>query len=589
MQKEILIAGSVTVDELARALGRPVASLIADLFKAGIVATINQRLDFDTASLILAELGVDAVLKRKEVESVRGAGQTYVLSDKAVTRPPIVAIMGHVDHGKTTLLDAILDKKTAQGEAGGITQHISAYQLKRQNRFITFLDTPGHSAFQALRQHSAMLTDIAVIVVAADDGVKPQTVEAIEFARLAKAKIIIAINKIDKQSADPNRVMAQLATDYNLNPEEWGGDVVMVPVSGKEGKNLDQLLDMILLTADLEDLRADVDVPAQGLVIESHMEVGRGAVVNLLVTQGQLKPGDFVVAGSNFGKVRTMLDFRGKPVGKAGPSTPVVVTGFKTLPNFGDYFAEQDNEKDAKRQAAAHALAAQGEAMSTNVTGLDLLSQMSDAHDKPELNIVVKADVGGSVTSVVDSLRLIDAEGEIRLNIIGTGVGNITDNDLALAAGKNTILYGFNVDLPPAMEKKATRDGVVVRTYKIIYELLDDAKREMEALLAPEIVETIKGKVVLRGVFKVTQSSAIVGGEVLEGTVHKGDLVRILRRKELIGEAVLDSIQHEKASVSEARQGDTRGYSLKTKGKLKLEVGDHLEVYTKDIVARKLG
>ena len=321
-EKVIQIAGSITVDELATALGLSVTALIGELFKAGIVATINQRLDYDTASIIIDELGLkDVKLERKntatQTQSIRRE-----LSDKAVARPPVVAVMGHVDHGKTTLLDTLLHKKTVEDEAGGITQHISAYQLEHDERMITFLDTPGHEAFATIRQHGAMLTDIVVIVVAADDGVKPQTVEAIKFAQGANAKIIVAINKIDREGADVQRTMADLA-NHGLQPEEWGGDIVMVPVSAKQNQNLDKLLDMILLTADMEELKADVDIPAEGLVIESHMEVGKGSVVNLLVTGGELKTGEFIVAGSSYAKVRTMLDFRGKPKGKATPSTPV--------------------------------------------------------------------------------------------------------------------------------------------------------------------------------------------------------------------------------------------------------------------------
>jgi len=307
-EKVITVADSITVGELAEALNLPVTTLIGELFKNGIVATINQRIDFETAQIIVEELGLDVEIQRKEAAqaSVR---KTHELSDDAVERPPIVAVMGHVDHGKTSLLDAILGQKVAAGEAGGITQHISAYQTVRKNRSITLLDTPGHEAFAALRQHGATLTDVLIIVVAADDGVKPQTIEAIRFARDANAKIVVAINKIDKETANAQLVKTQLATEHNLNPEEWGGDTVMIEVSAKTGQNIDKLLDLVLLVADMEELRADVDVPAEGLVIESHMEQGRGSVVGLLVEHGELKPGHFLVAGTAFGKVRTLLDF----------------------------------------------------------------------------------------------------------------------------------------------------------------------------------------------------------------------------------------------------------------------------------------
>jgi translation initiation factor IF-2 len=351
-EKVIVIADSITVGELAEKLNLPVTNLIGELFKNGIVSTINQHIDFETASIIIEELGIlDVTLERKTAANL-SVRKVHELSDSAVARPPIVAVMGHVDHGKTSLLDAILKTKVADSEAGGITQYISAYQTVHADRSITLLDTPGHEAFAALRQHGAELTDVVVIVVAADDGVKPQTIEAIRFAKSANAKIVVAINKMDKEAADPDRVKAQLATEHDLNPEEWGGDIVMVEVSAKTGKNIDKLLDMVLLVADIEELKADIDTPAEGLVIESHMEVGRGPVVGLLVMQGILKPSHFLVAGTTYGKVRTLLDFAGKTLKEAGPSTPATVTGFKELPQFGDNFVIVKNEKEARAQAA---------------------------------------------------------------------------------------------------------------------------------------------------------------------------------------------------------------------------------------------
>ena len=491
-EKTIQIAGSITVDELSKALGLSVTELIGTLFKNGIVATINQRLDFETASIIIDELGIKNVkLERKNTATKTSEGFRHELSEKAVSRPPVVAVMGHVDHGKTTLLDTLLHKKTVEGEAGGITQHISAYQLEHNDRKITFLDTPGHEAFAAIRQHGAMLTDIVVIVVAADDGVKPQTVEAIKFAQSANAKIIVAINKIDREGADIPRTMADLA-QHGLQPEEWGGDIVMVPISAKRGDNLEKLLDMILLTADIEELKADVDIPAEGLVIESHMEVGKGSVVNLLVTGGELKTGEFIVAGSAYGKVRTMVDFKGKPKGKATPSTPVTVTGFKELPNFGDRFMEASDEKTARKMALFNAQSQADETASANVTSGDLLRMMNVADNTKTFNVIIKGDVLGSVTSVVDSLKLIDTKGEITLNIVSTGVGDINENDVYMAAGDNTVIYGFNVSVPINISKMAARDGVTIRTCRVIYELLDDAKHEMEDLLMQKLSRKIR-------------------------------------------------------------------------------------------------
>ena len=588
-EKVIKIAGSITVDELATALGLSVTALIGELFKNGIVATINQRLDFETAEIMIQELGMTNVrLERKNTASKLTEGNRRELSKDAVPRPPVVAVMGHVDHGKTSLLDNLLKKKTVDTEAGGITQHISAYQLEHEGRKITFLDTPGHEAFAAIRQHGAMLTDIVVIVVAADDGVKPQTVEAIKFAQGANAKIIVAINKIDREGADVPRTMADLST-HGLQPEEWGGDIIMVPVSAKTGEGLEKLVESILLVADVEELKADVDVPAEGLVIESHMETGKGSVVNLLVTGGELKVGEFVTAGSTYGKIRTMLDFRGKPKGKATPSTPVTVTGFKELPNFGDRFVEQKDEKTARKVALLNAQEAANEAASANVTSTDLLRMMSSADNAQVFNVIVKGDVLGSVTSVVDSLKMIDTKGEVTLNVVATGVGDVTENDVYMAAGDdNTVVYGFNVGVPVNISKMAARDNVEVRTFKVIYELLDDAKTSMEKLLGEEIVETELGEMKVMGVFRGTKTEIIAGGQMLNGKVVPGCLVRLKHGKELLGEAEVESVQKERIEAKELIENEVGGLALKTEKKMTLSVGDRLEFFTRESRQRKL-
>ena len=586
-EKTIQIAGSITVDELSTALGLSVTELIGTLFKNGIVATINQRLDYETAQIIIDELGLKNVKLEKKNTATKTSDYHRELSDKAVLRPPVVAVMGHVDHGKTTLLDTLLNKKTVEKEAGGITQHISAYQLKYNDRLITFLDTPGHEAFAAIRQHGALLTDIVVIVVAADDGVKPQTVEAINFAKSANAKIIVAINKIDREGADIDRTKADLS-NHGLQPEEWGGDITMVPISAKQNQNLDQLLDMILLTADIEELKADIDIPAEGLVIESHMETGKGSVVNLLVTGGELKTGEFVVAGSTYGKVRTMLDWKGKPKGKATPSTPVTITGFKELPNFGDRFMEAKDEKTARKMALLNAQAAANETANANVTSTDLLRMMNVADNSKVFNVIVKGDVLGSVTSVVDSLKLIDTHGEITLNIVSTGVGDVNENDVYMAAGDNTVIYGFNVSVPINISKMAARDGVPVRTYKVIYELLDDAKHEMENLLDAEVVEEDQGEMKVLGVFRTEKTSIIAGGEVLKGEVKPGFLARVVRDKKFIAEVEVLSTQKEKMTVDNLVAGETGGLALKTKNKVDLEINDRLVFFTRETKKRTL-
>jgi len=585
-EKIVAIADSVTVGELAETLNVPVTKLIGELFKNGITATINQRIDFETALIIVEELGLDVSLEKKTATTHQR--ETHKLSDKAVPRPPIVAVMGHVDHGKTSLLDAILDKKTVDDEAGGITQHISAYQAERKGRMITLLDTPGHEAFAALRQHGAVLTDVVIIVVAADDGVKPQTIEAIRFARTAHAKIVVAINKMDKETANSQLVKTQLASEHGLNPEEWGGDTVMVEVSAKTGKNIDKLLDMVLLVADMEDLRADEDVPAEGLVIEAHMETGRGAVVGLLVEQGYLKPGHHLVAGKTYGRVRTLQDFRGQTIKQAGPSTPVNVTGFKEIPQFGDQFTIVKNEKEARRLATEAQIEQEKLSATTNVTGADILKMMNQKHDAKDFNVVVKADVQGSLTSVIDSLRLIDTNDEVNLHIIGSGVGNISEKDVTLAIGENTVIYGFNVELPSSVKRLATREKIEIRIFDVIYELLDDAKESMEALLAPEVVETEVGTLEVKGIFRTGREEVITGGKVLKGKVEAGLLVRAKRAGKQIAEAEVSQVQRHKQTAKEVFEGEMCGLSLKTTNKLNLEEGDKLEFFTRELVKKTL-
>lgn len=588
-EKILKIADSITVGELAETLNLPVTTLIGELFKNGIAATINQRIDFETATIIVEELGLDVELQKNSSKSDDASERPKrEISADATPRPPIVAVMGHVDHGKTSLLDAILGQKVVDGEAGGITQHISAYQTVRKDRTITLLDTPGHEAFAALRQHGAALTDVVVIVVAADDGVKPQTIEAIRFARSANAKMVVAINKIDKEAANSQMVKAQLASEHNMNPEEWGGDTVMVEVSAKTGQGIDQLLDMVLLVADMEDLRADEDVPAEGLVIEAHTETGRGAVVGLLVEQGTLKPSSYIVAGGVYGRVRTLQDFAGQNIRQAGPSTPVTITGFKELPKFGDTFTIASSEKDARNMAQSAKLEEERNAASTNVTSADLLKLMTQKHESRDFNVIVKADVQGSLTSVIDSLRLIETNGEVTIHIVGSGVGNITENDIRLAGDGNTIVYGFNVDLPPAVKRLAARDKTEVRIYKIIYELLDDARSSMESLLAPEVVETEVGILEVKGVFRTLKEQIIAGGQVITGKAMPGLLVRVKRGDEVIGEAELTNVQREKQEAKEVFEGEMCGLNLKTAKKLQLEIGDTLEFFTREIVKRTL-
>lgn len=586
-EKVLVVADMITVGELAETLGLPVTTVVGELFKNGIMATINQRIDFETAQIIVEELGLDVELQRKAMGDAPVV-EKRELSDRATTRPPIVAVMGHVDHGKTSLLDAILDTKVVSGEAGGITQHISAYQTEKNGRVITLLDTPGHEAFSALRQHGAALTDVVIIVVAADDGVMPQTVEAIKFAQAANAKIVVAINKMDKEAANPGLVKGQLA-ERGVVPDDkvWGGDVPMVEVSAKTGQNLDELLDTVLLVADLEELRAETDVPSEGLVIEAHMETGRGPVVGLLVEHGILKPGAFLVAGTAYAKVRTLLDYAGRPLKQAGPSTPATVTGFKELPQFGDRFVVVVNEKAARTLIAQHRLKAERETASTNITGTDILRLMAKQTETQEVNVIVKADVQGSLTSVVDSLKLLD-NGEVSVRIVGSGVGSISENDVRLAAGSGAIIYGFNVQLPPAVKRLAARDKASIRIFKVIYELLDDVRAEMEALLSPEVVEAEIGELKVLGVFRTTRDEVICGGEVLRGKITPSLLVRVVRDKQKVAEAEVKKVQRQQQEAKEVFEGEQCGLALKTNGKLTVVEGDRLEFFTRELKKRTL-
>ncbi len=587
-KKVIKMGATITVSELAENLNTPVTSLIQELFKNGIVATINQKLDYDTVLIIIEELGHKNVIIKQADQIEELTEKRHQISQDATVRPPVVAVMGHVDHGKTTLLDNILGTKTVDDESGGITQHISAYQTKFEDKIITLLDTPGHEAFAAIRQHGALLTDIVVIVVAADDGVKPQTIEAIKFAKTANAKIIVAISKMDKPSANPEMVKGQLASEHNLNPEEWGGDTIYIPVSGKTGEGIDDLLSAINLIAEVEDYRADYDANSEGLVIEAKTEIGRGAVVKMLVEHGELAVGDYLVAGETYARIRTIHDFKGNQIKKAGPSTPVTLTGFKSLPDFGQFCKEVQTEKEARQMADENRRLSDKNLPSSNVTGLELLNKIHKSNTAKKFNVIVKSDVQGSLTSVVDNIKMIDTEDAIDTNIVSQSVGDITENDVKMAADDSTIIYGFNVNLTSSIKRMAARMGVKIRIYKVIYELLDDCKTEMEQLLEPDVKDTEIGQLKVKGVFKITKDKAVVGGLVTKGKLVADLLVRVKRGKEQIAEAKLTSIQKNKQDVKELVEGDMCGMSLETKGKVNIKVDDKLEFFKREFIAKKL-
>ncbi len=586
MATTIQIEDNITVGSLAEQLRLPVTRLIGELMKNGIMATINERLDFDTAQIIVGELGLDIELEHKKAEAEPVKREKRSASANATQRPPVVAVMGHVDHGKTSLLDAIRGAQVAKGEAGGITQHISAYQIEHNGRLITFLDTPGHEAFAAIREHGAHLTDIVIIVVAADDGVKPQTIEAIRYARNAGTRIVVAVNKIDKEGANEALVKQQLA-EQNLLVEEWGGDIVAVPVSAKTGQGIPGLLDMLLLVADVEELKADATVPARGLIIEAHVETGRGPIAHALIEEGTLRPGHFIVAGGTYAKIRNLEDTAGKPVKEAGPSTPVVISGFKTLPEFGDAFSVVATEKAARTQAASVASERANGGGRSDMSSSELLRIISRSDKLQELPIIIKADVQGSLTSVADSLKSVETE-EVAVRIVGSGVGVVSENDIHLAHSAEAIIYGFNITAAPNIRRLASRDQVSIRLYNVIYELIDDVKTELSKLLIDEIVEKDMGELEVKGIFKTTKTEVIAGGEVKSGILKAPAFVRIYRGKQLVGEAELTGLKRGPNAATDLAEGELGGVSLKTANRLVLELGDRVSFFTRETVERTL-
>lgn len=587
MSRTISIEDGITVGSLADQLEIPVSKLVGELFKNGIMATVNERIDFDTASIIIEELGLeDVVLEKKVVENTPIPKKSKAQSSEGVPRPPVVAVMGHVDHGKTSLLDAICDTKVASGEAGGITQHISAYQTEHKGRKITFLDTPGHEAFAAIREHGAHLTDLVVIVVAADDGIKPQTVEAIRFANKAGVKIIVAANKIDKEGADVNRLKQQLS-EHNLLVEEWGGETVVVEVSAKQKTGIDQLLEMILLVSDVEGLKALDTGPAEGLIIEAHMEQGRGAVAEALVESGTLNKGDYVVAGTTYARLRNLESTVGKPITEAKPSTPVVMTGFKALPEFGNEFVVVKTEKDAKNLAGINLKNQANDISKNSISSGELIRIMNRKNELSELNIIIKADVQGSLTSVVDSLKTLNTD-EVAVRIVGSGVGIVTEKDLHLASTSGAIIYGFNSSTPQSIKQLASRDKVKIRMYNVIYELIDDVKSELSNLLAPEIIKTDLGRLIVRGVFKITKTEVICGGEVTKGKLTIPAKANISRDGEQIAEVEVVALKRGPQETKEVLEGEMCGMSFKSASRVDLKEGDVIELYSQEVVERSL-
>ena len=581
---KITFTESLTVAELAKKLHREPSEIIKKLFLLGVMATINQDLDKDAIELIAGEYGVEV---EEEVRVDTTDLEVYFTPDpeeSLVERPAVVTIMGHVDHGKTTLLDSIRNTKVTEGEAGGITQHIGAYQVVENGKKITFLDTPGHAAFTTMRARGAQITDITVLVVAADDGVMPQTVEAINHAKAADVPIIVAVNKIDKEAANPDRVMQEL-TEYGLVAEAWGGDTIFVPISAKNGDGIDNLLEMILLVSEVAELKANPNRKALGTVIEARLDKGRGSVATLLIQNGTLKVGDPIVVGNTFGRVRAMVNDKGRRVKDAGPSTPVEITGLNDVPQAGDRFVVFDDEKTARHVGEARAqqalVAQRGEKVRVS---LDNLFEQLKQGEMKDLNVVLKSDVQGSAEALAASLNKIDVEG-VNIKIIHNGTGAINESDITLAAASNAIVIGFNVRPDANAKRAAEAEKVDVRLHRIIYKVIEEMEAAMKGMLDPEFVEKIIGQAEVRQTFKVSKVGTIAGSYVTDGKITRDSGVRVIRNGVVIFEGEIDALKRFKDDVKEVAQGYECGITIKNFNDIKEE--DIIEAFVMEEVERK--
>jgi translation initiation factor IF-2 len=584
-KRVIRISEVITVADLARAMGVKAGDVLKKLLDMGMMATINQALDHDTAALVAAEFEHQVENVAFDVEQMLEAAEAEGGEEKVVVRAPVVTMMGHVDHGKTSLLDAIRSTNVAEGEAGGITQHIGAYTVEVNGRQVTFLDTPGHEAFTAMRARGAKVTDIVVLVVAADDGVMPQTVEAINHARAAEVPIVVAINKIDKRDANPERVKQELG-NHGLAPEEWGGDTIMVPVSAKTKEGISQVFDMILLQADVLELKASPGRLAKGTIVEARLDRGRGPVATVLVQEGTLRPGDAFVCGTQYGRVRAMMNDKGQRIEAAGPSTPVEILGLGGVPEAGDTFvAVQDDQK--ARQVAEHRRTKQREAemAKTAKVSLDDLYQQIQTGAVKELKVVLKADVQGSVEATSDALRRLSTD-DVRLTVLHGSVGGITESDVLLASASNAVVIGFNVRPEPKAAALAEREGVDIRLYTIIYEALNDVRDALEGLLEPTLQEKVLGRAEVRQAFTVSGIGQVAGCFVAEGKILRGARARLLRDHVVVHDGRIASLKRFKEDVREVANGYECGLSLE--GYQDVKAGDVVEAYEVEQVARRL-
>ena len=580
---EIEIPETITVKDFAAEMKKTTAEVIKKLLGYGIMATINQEIDFDTAFLIAGEFGITA--KKKEVVTEEDIlfDESEDKAEDLQTRPPVIVVMGHVDHGKTSLLDAIRKTNVIEGEAGGITQAIGAYQVKVNDRLITFLDTPGHEAFTAMRARGAQITDIAILVVAANDGVKPQTVEAINHAKSAGIPIIVAINKIDLPDANVEKVKQELMA-YDLVPEEWGGDTIFVPISAKKHENIDQLLEMVLLEADVLELKANPNKQAKGAVIEARLDKSKGAIATMLVQRGTLDVGDTIVVGSSIGRIRAMKDDKGKSVKAAGPSTPVEIMGLTEVPEAGDTFYEVKNEKVAKHLIERRKRQAREKAINqvNKVTLDNLFSQMEEGKLKV-LNLIVKADVQGSVEAVKQSLEKLANE-EVKVKVIHAAAGAVNQSDVTLAKVSNAIIIAFNVRPDHTAKEMAEKDEVEIKQYSVIYQAIDDVEAAMKGMLEPKYEEKVIGNVEVRQIFKISNVGTIAGGFVTSGKVERNAGVRVIRDNVVIHDGKLATLKRFKDDVKEVSKGFECGMQIENYNDIK--EGDIIEVYVMEEIKR---
>jgi translation initiation factor IF-2 len=582
--KKIELPASITVRELAQRIESSPIQVIKVLMSNGVMANINQQVDFDTAAVVASEMGYEASLEMPDViEEKEEAGEIPLWRrliatedpKSLVNRPPVVTILGHVDHGKTTLLDAIRHTNVAGGEAGGITQHIGAYQVEHKGRSITFLDTPGHAAFTAMRARGAQGADVVVLVVAANDGVMPQTKEAIAHAKAARVPIIVALNKMDRPDANPDYVKHQLA-DAGLVPDEWEGSTIVVPVSAKQLKGIDDLLEAILLVADSVDIQANPEGKVIGTVIEAQLDKAKGPVATLLVQNGSLEMGDTVIAGESYGRIKAMFDFRGRKLRKASPSMPVQVMGLNGIPEAGNVFQVLPSERDARTVIDERKNQALLKQAAVPKATLEELFQKFQAGEVKELRLIVKADVQGSLEPIKNSLNDLNT-GEITINILYAETGNITENDVSLAAASKAIVLGFNVSADVAARRKAEVEGVSIRVYDIIYRLIEDIEKALKGMLTPEFKEVILGRAEILQIFHISKVGNIAGCRVALGEIRRNAKARLVRAGQVIFDGELSSLKHEKEDVREVRQGFDCGIALKNFNDY--APGDILECY----------